>query len=97
MRKRYDVAMASSFFKHQEHDAKMWLTTAEAASLGAEEVAARLHVDVRTGLKWQEADHRRQLTGFNEFTVKEEDPPWMKYIEQVGSGLLFPTYSHLVE
>lgn len=61
----------------------MWLTTAESASLGAEEVAARLHIDVRTGLRWQEADHRRQLTGFNEFTVKEEDPPWKKYIEQV--------------
>nr|XP_012226173.1 PREDICTED: calcium-transporting ATPase type 2C member 1 isoform X2 [Linepithema humile]XP_012226174.1 PREDICTED: calcium-transporting ATPase type 2C member 1 isoform X2 [Linepithema humile] len=66
----------------------MWLTTAEAASLGAEEIAARLHVDVRTGLKWQEADHRRQLTGFNEFTVKEEDPPWMKYIEQFKNPLI---------
>lgn len=67
----------------------MWLTTAESASLGAEEVAARLHVDVRTGLQWQEADHRRQLTGFNEFTVKEEDPPWKKYIEQVCFVLMF--------
>ncbi|XP_018401172.1 PREDICTED: calcium-transporting ATPase type 2C member 1 isoform X2 [Cyphomyrmex costatus] len=66
----------------------MWLTTAESASLGAEEVAARLHVDVRTGLKWQEADHRRQLTGFNEFTVKEEDPPWKKYIEQFKNPLI---------
>lgn len=72
-------------------DPEMWLTTAESASLGAEEVAARLHVDVRTGLRWQEADHRRQLIGFNEFTVKEEDPPWKKYIEQVWSSL--PLYS----
>lgn len=70
-------------FQDKEHSSEMWLTTAESASLGAEEVAARLHVDVRTGLKWQEADHRRQLAGFNEFTVKEEDPPWKKYIEQV--------------
>jgi len=70
-------------------DPEMWLTTAESASLGAEEVAARLHVDVRTGLTWQEADHRRQLIGFNEFTVKEEDPPWKKYIEQVWFYLLF--------
>lgn len=61
----------------------MWLTTAEAASLGAEEVAARLHVDIRTGLWWQEADHRRQLVGFNEFSVKEEEPTWKKYLEQV--------------
>ncbi|KAL6434028.1 hypothetical protein ACFW04_005880 [Cataglyphis niger] len=66
----------------------MWLTTSESASLGAEEVAARLHVDVRTGLTWQEADHRRQLIGFNEFTVKEEDPPWKKYIEQFKNPLI---------
>ncbi|KAL6264132.1 hypothetical protein P5V15_004211 [Pogonomyrmex californicus] len=72
----------------KEQDSEMWLTTAESASLGAEEVAARLHVDVRTGLRWQEADHRRQLTGFNEFTVKEEDPPWKKYIEQFKNPLI---------
>ncbi|XP_043492843.1 LOW QUALITY PROTEIN: calcium-transporting ATPase type 2C member 1 [Polistes fuscatus] len=69
-------------------DNKMWLTTAEAASLGAEEVAARLHVDVRTGLQWQEADQRRQLVGFNEFTVKEEEPTWKKYIEQFKNPLI---------
>ncbi|XP_011876374.1 PREDICTED: calcium-transporting ATPase type 2C member 1 isoform X1 [Vollenhovia emeryi] len=72
----------------KEQDSEMWLTTGESASLGAEEVAARLHVDVRTGLRWQEADHRRQLTGFNEFTVKEEDPPWKKYIEQFKNPLI---------
>lgn len=72
----------------KEQDSEMWLTTAESASLGAEEVAARLHVDVRTGLRWQEADHRRQLTGFNEFSVKEEDPPWKKYIEQFKNPLI---------
>lgn len=76
-------------FKDKEQDSEMWLTTAESASLGAEEVAARLHVDVRTGLRWQEADHRRQLTGFNEFSVKEEDPPWKKYIEQVRVSFIF--------
>lgn len=62
---------------------EMWLTTNKAASLGSEEVAARLHVDIRTGLWWQEADHRRQLVGYNEFSVKEEEPTWKKYVEQV--------------
>lgn len=76
-------------FKDKEQDSEMWLTTSESASLGAEEVAARLHVDVRTGLRWQEADHRRQLTGFNEFSVKEEDPPWKKYIEQVRVSQIY--------
>ncbi|KOC61582.1 Calcium-transporting ATPase type 2C member 1 [Habropoda laboriosa] len=66
----------------------MWLTTAESASLGAEEVAARLHVDIRTGLWWQEADHRRQLVGFNEFSVREEEPTWKKYLEQFKNPLI---------
>ncbi|XP_031843199.1 secretory pathway calcium atpase [Nomia melanderi] len=72
----------------KDQSSEMWLTTAEAASLGTEEVAARLHVDIRTGLWWQEADHRRQLVGFNEFSVKEEEPTWKKYIEQFKNPLI---------
>ncbi|XP_076173184.1 secretory pathway calcium atpase [Ptiloglossa arizonensis] len=67
---------------------EMWLTTNKAASLGSEEVAARLHVDIRTGLWWQEADHRRQLVGYNEFSVKEEEPTWKKYVEQFKNPLI---------
>ncbi|EZA51926.1 hypothetical protein DMN91_007577 [Ooceraea biroi] len=78
----------ASLEEGKEHNSEMWLTTAESASLGAEEVAARLHVDVRTGLRWQEVDHRRQLTGFNEFTVKEKDPLWKKYVEQFKNPLI---------
>ena len=62
----------------------MWLSTAEASSLGAEEVAGRLQVDIRTGLWWEEADHRKQLFGHNELYLKEEEPTWKKYIEQVN-------------
>ncbi|CAG5097947.1 Similar to Atp2c1: Calcium-transporting ATPase type 2C member 1 (Rattus norvegicus) [Cotesia congregata] len=69
-------------------NAEMWLTTAEAASLGAEEVAAKFQVDTRTGLWWQEADARRQRYGFNELTVKEDDPTWKKYIEQFKNPLI---------
>lgn len=72
----------------KEKTSVMWLTTAEAASLGAEEVAARLHVDIRTGLWWQEADHRKQLVGFNEFSVKEQEPTWKKYLEQFKNPLI---------
>ncbi|KAG7197383.1 hypothetical protein KM043_018489 [Ampulex compressa] len=72
----------------KDQNSEMWLTTGEAASLGAEEVAARLHVDIRSGLWWQEADHRRQLAGFNEFSVKEEEPTWKKYIEQFKNPLI---------
>lgn len=64
----------------------MWMTTGEACALGAEEVAARLRVDLRTGLWGREPELRRQLAGFNEFSVKEEDPLWKKYLEQVNKN-----------
>ena len=76
------------FFQEKKEEGEMWLTTMEAASLGAEEVAGRLQVDPRTGLRWQEADKRRQLIGFNELTVKEEEPTWKKYIEQFKNPLI---------
>lgn len=41
----------------------MWLSANESSSLGAEEVASRLRVEVRQGLSWQEANYRRQLAG----------------------------------
>jgi magnesium-transporting ATPase (P-type) len=61
----------------------MWLTTSEASFLGVEEVAGRLQVDNRTGLWWEEANHRKQLFGHNELSRNEEEPTWKKYIEQV--------------
>ncbi|KAK9502656.1 hypothetical protein O3M35_011382 [Rhynocoris fuscipes] len=66
----------------------MWLSTGEASWLGAEEVAARLRVDLRSGLWGREPELRRQLTGPNEFSVKEEDPLWKKYIEQFKNPLI---------
>lgn len=61
----------------------MWLSTIEASVLGIEEIAGILRVDIRNGLWWQEADHRKQLFGYNELSFKEEEPTWKKYIEQV--------------
>ncbi|CAA9996304.1 unnamed protein product [Nesidiocoris tenuis] len=71
----------------EEEEEKMWMTTGEASWLGAEEVAARLRVDLRTGLWGREPELRRQLAGYNEFSVKEDDPLWQKYLEQVGFRL----------
>jgi Ca2+-transporting ATPase len=64
----------------------MWLTTSEASTLGTEEVVARLRADLRIGLRWREAELRRQLAGYNELTVREEEPTWKKYVEQVSVG-----------
>lgn len=67
----------------QEEQFDMWLSTGEASSMGAEEVAGVLRVDVRSGLTWNEAEQRRSITGQNELAVLQEDPTWKKYIEQV--------------
>lgn len=61
----------------------MWMSTGEVCSMGVEEVAGVLRVDVRNGLGWHEAEQRRALTGLNELSVLQEDPTWKKYIEQV--------------
>lgn len=66
----------------------MWLNTSESSQLSCPEVAGRLRVDVRNGLRWNEADLRSQLVGLNELTVKDEEPPWKKYIEQFKNPLI---------
>lgn len=55
----------------------------EAASCSAQEVLQRLGAKPGKGLSSVEADERRQLHGTNEFIIKEEDPLWKKYLNQV--------------
>ncbi|XP_073946833.1 secretory pathway calcium atpase isoform X3 [Choristoneura fumiferana] len=66
----------------------MWISAVEGSILTWEEVADRLHVDVRRGLSWREANDRMNFVGPNEFQVKEEDPLWKKYIEQFQNPLI---------
>ncbi|XP_068618783.1 calcium-transporting ATPase type 2C member 1 isoform X1 [Battus philenor] len=66
----------------------MWISAVESSILTWEEVAERLHVDVRRGLSWREANDRMNFVGPNEFQVKEEDPLWKKYIEQFQNPLI---------
>ncbi|KAL1505606.1 hypothetical protein ABEB36_005134 [Hypothenemus hampei] len=65
-----------------------WVAASEASSLTYEEVAQRLEVDVRRGLTSQDAIKRRQISGYNEFAVTVEDPPWKKYLEQFKNPLI---------
>lgn len=58
------MLLLKGFEGTESDDDKMWLSTAEASSTGAEEVASRLRVEVRQGLRWDEATHRRQLAGY---------------------------------
>ena len=49
----------------------------------AADVVSRLGADCSTGLTEEEVERRRKAFGRNEFTIKEEEPPWRKYLNQV--------------
>lgn len=66
----------------------MLLTTEESSAYSANEVAGRLQVDLRTGLRWSEAKYRSKIVGLNELNVIEDDPTWKKYIEQFRNPLI---------
>ncbi|XP_022904125.1 calcium-transporting ATPase type 2C member 1 isoform X1 [Onthophagus taurus] len=82
------VKTTKNLLNSGDQEIPMWINTVEASAMGAEEVSARLRVEVRQGLSWQEANYRRQLIGYNEFSVKDEDPPWKKYLEQFKNPLI---------
>lgn len=63
-------------------------STFESSVYAANEIAARLHVDVRTGLQWSEANYRAKIVGYNELNAKEDDPPWKKYVQQFQNPLI---------
>lgn len=73
----------------------MWLTTKEASAISAEDVVSRLRVSYRSGLSWKESEFRRQMTGYNEFSVHQGDPLWKKYIEQVIYLLKYSLITYL--
>lgn len=63
-------------------------STADSSIHAANEVAARLRVDIRTGLTWSEAKYRSKIIGHNELNVTEDDPTWKKYVEQFKNPLI---------
>lgn len=69
-------------------DLEMLPSTADSSIHAANEVAARLRVDIRTGLTWAEAKYRAKIIGHNELLGDEDDPPWKKYLEQFQNPLI---------
>ncbi len=63
-------------------------STLESSVYAANEVAARLRVDTRTGLTWSEANYRTKIVGHNELNAKEDDPTWKKYAQQFQNPLI---------
>lgn len=63
-------------------------STADSSVYAANEVAARLRVDTRTGLTWTEAKYRAKIIGYNELHVGEDEPTWKKYVQQFQNPLI---------
>lgn len=61
------------------------LRASEAALKPVSEVLAGLRTNSSRGLASSEVEERRRLHGLNEFIIKEEDPLWKKYLNQVCS------------
>lgn len=59
------------------------LLAKDAAVSEPAEVLQRLGVEASRGLSTKQAEERRKLHGMNEFVIKEEDPLWKKYLNQV--------------
>ncbi|XP_037042305.1 calcium-transporting ATPase type 2C member 1 isoform X1 [Bradysia coprophila] len=78
----------SSNAEESTYDAEMLPSTLESSVYAANEVAARLRVDTRTGLTWSEANYRTKIVGHNELNVKEDDPTWKKYAQQFQNPLI---------
>lgn len=55
----------------------------EARLLNCKEICQILQTNDENGLEKNEANTRLRVFGYNEFNVKEEEPLWSKYLEQV--------------
>ena len=59
------------------------MRASEAAAAKLSDVVVRLGANASRGLSEQQAEERRSIHGLNEFTIKEDDPLWRKYLNQV--------------
>lgn len=61
------------------------MRASEAAVSTVADVVHRLGADCSRGLTNSQVEERRQIYGYNEFEIKEDDPLWRKYLNQVHS------------
>jgi len=61
------------------------MRASEAAVSPVADVVHRLGSDCSQGLLCEEVGRRQQLHGLNEFEIREEDPLWRKYLNQVST------------
>ncbi len=70
------------------------MRASEAAVSTVSDVVHRLGADTARGLGESQVSERRQLHGYNEFEIKEEDPLWRKYLNQVWFVLVGVSVTH---
>ena len=61
------------------------MRASEATVSTVADVVHRLRGDPVRGLSEAEVERRRKLHGYNEFEIKDEEPLWRKYLNQVRS------------
>lgn len=64
------------------------MRASEAAVSTIADIVHRLRADCSKGLTTEQVEKRREVHGFNDFEIKEDDPLWRKYINQVAPDLV---------
>ena len=60
------------------------MRASEAAVSTITDIVHRLRADCSKGLTTEQVEQRREVHGLNDFEIKEDDPLWRKYINQVA-------------
>ena len=71
------------------------MRASEAAVYTAEDVVRRVHADCAVGLSEEEVERRRKMFGKNEFTIKNEETLWKKYLNQVKLCMTIIVHVHV--
>lgn len=72
------------------------METQEAASVSVDDILHKLNTNFDRGLTGVEVERRRQLhDGYNEMRIKDDEPLWRKYIQQVDTTLFCPPHLSL--
>ena len=69
-----------------DSDSMPIIRASEAAVSTVADVLYRLRVDSTQGLQEYDVERRQKIHGPNEFNIKEEDPLWRKYMNQVSEN-----------
>ena len=67
------------------------MRASEAAVSTIADIVHRLRADCSKGLDTEQVERRRGVHGYNEFEIKEDDPLWKKYLNQVSQVAVYAT------